>query len=86
VAGKTGTARKVPYDRKQYYASFVGVFPASAPQICIVVTVNEPDKAKVGYYGGTVAGPLFAELGAFIGKHLNIKPDKSPTQSKLVNR
>ncbi len=83
VAGKTGTAHKytgdpnVPYDNKRYYGSFVGVFPASAPRICIAVTVNEPEKNR-GYFGGKVAGPIFAELARLTGQHLNIKPDKSP--------
>jgi cell division protein FtsI/penicillin-binding protein 2 len=84
VAGKTGTAHKytgdpdAPYDNKRYYGSFVGVFPASAPRICVAVTVNEPDKNKVGHYGGQVAGPLFVTVANMIGRHLNIQPDKSP--------
>jgi len=91
VAGKTGTARKytgnpkIPYDKNHYNASFVGVFPASAPRICIAVTVSEPDKHKVGgYYGGLVAGPIFAKLAMLTGQHLNIKPDKAPDSTNQV--
>jgi cell division protein FtsI/penicillin-binding protein 2 len=89
VAGKTGTAHKYtgnpdnPYDNKRYYGSFAGVFPASDPKICIVVTVDEPNKALAGHYGGKVAGPIFAEIGAMAGHYLNIAPDKFPTMAEL---
>jgi cell division protein FtsI (penicillin-binding protein 3) len=89
VAGKTGTAHKYtgdpsnPYDNERYYGSFVGVFPASAPRLCIAITVDEPNKASAGHYGGVVAGPIFAEVAELAGQHLNIQPDKDPNQSSL---
>ena len=33
VAGKTGTARKQPYDQHRYMASFAGFAPAEAPRV-----------------------------------------------------
>jgi cell division protein FtsI/penicillin-binding protein 2 len=61
VAGKTGTARKPPYERPpyRYVASFVGFAPANAPRLAAIVVLDEP----VGnYYGGLVAAPAFAQI------------------------
>ena len=48
VAGKTGTAQKVEngqYVRK-YYSSFIGYFPASDPEISILVSLDDPVGAR----------------------------------------
>lgn len=62
IAGKTGTCQ-VDYnsDNIQYISSFVGYFPAEAPQYSCMVLVYKPNKQK-GYYGATVAGPVFKEI------------------------
>lgn len=63
MAGKTGTARIAnaitQYKDKVYQASFVGYFPADYPLYSCIVVINNP---KNGYYGGAVAGPVFAEI------------------------
>lgn len=75
MAGKTGTAKKyVPsytdasgkyhsggYSNKEYTASFAGFFPAEAPKYSCIVVVHNPDKKK-GYYGATVAAPVFKKI------------------------
>jgi cell division protein FtsI (penicillin-binding protein 3) len=75
MAGKTGTAKKyIPrvknrkgeweggyYSTKLYVASFAGFFPADNPKYSCIVVVHEPDKKK-GYYGATVAAPIFKEI------------------------
>ena len=64
VAGKTGTAHKVEggsYSDK-YVASFVGFAPASDPRLIVAVMIDEP--AGKSYYGGDVAGPVFAQVMA----------------------
>ncbi len=58
VAGKSGTSRA--YDPENgyaagHYASFVGFFPAEAPQLVIFVKLENP---KGTYYGGAVAAPV----------------------------
>lgn len=62
IAGKTGTCQ-VDYnsDNIQYISSFVGYFPAEAPQYSCMVLVYKPNRQK-GYYGATVAGPVFKEI------------------------
>lgn len=75
MAGKTGTAKKyIPrfknnkgeweggfYSTKRYVASFAGFFPADEPKYSCIVVVHDPDKKK-GYYGATVAAPIFKEI------------------------
>ncbi len=62
IAGKTGTAR-VNYtkkeERKKYNASFAGYFPVDAPKYSMIVMFYDPKK---GYYGGSVAGPVFKNI------------------------
>ncbi len=61
-AGKTGTT-KLEYWKEgsdKYQSSFVGYFPAEEPLYSCIVLINNP--RKNGYYGGTVAGPVFREI------------------------
>jgi cell division protein FtsI (penicillin-binding protein 3) len=63
VAGKTGTARKLvdgEYDATKLRASFAGFVPADAPEIVVVVSIDEPREHGRG--GGAVAAPCFAEI------------------------
>jgi cell division protein FtsI (penicillin-binding protein 3) len=62
MAGKTGTCQlnywKGTHD---YQASFAGYFPAEDPKYSCVVVINKPDYYK-GYYGSTVAAPIFRAI------------------------
>jgi len=64
VAGKTGTAHKLRpdgrgYSPSDYRALFVGMAPATNPQIVLAIVVENP----VGqYYGGLVSAPIFAKI------------------------
>lgn len=62
MAGKTGTCQ-VEYwiSPGRYISSFAGYFPAEDPQYSCIVVVNKPNK-KIGYYGSTVAAPVFKEI------------------------
>ncbi|HEU5175161.1 MAG TPA: penicillin-binding transpeptidase domain-containing protein, partial [Gemmatimonadaceae bacterium] len=58
LAGKTGTARRNVggrYAATQYYATFVGLFPAEDPQFVILVKLDSPQGE---YYGGATAAPV----------------------------
>ena len=64
MAGKTGTAKKFvngSYSNKHYVASFAGFFPVDNPKYSCFVMVDEPKKDK-GYYGASVAAPIFKEI------------------------
>jgi cell division protein FtsI/penicillin-binding protein 2 len=76
VAGKTGTAQKAGggrYLEGKYYSSFLGFFPADAPELCISVVLDEP---KNGHYGGQTAAPFFKEIAEQAANYLKLKPEK----------
>ncbi|MEE8409867.1 MAG: penicillin-binding protein 2, partial [Myxococcota bacterium] len=77
VAGKTGTAQKIDpvaggYSSDAHVAVFVGFLPAEAPRVVIAVAVDEPTGAVHG--GGSVAGPVFAEIGEAAMRYLGVIP------------
>lgn len=42
IGGKTGTAEKIPRNKKDYYISFMGFTPVDKPRVLIYVTIDEP--------------------------------------------
>jgi cell division protein FtsI (penicillin-binding protein 3) len=65
IAGKTGTAimnfeaHLKRGEAKRYRASFAGFFPAEKPIYACVVFITNP---RNGFYGGTVAAPVFRKI------------------------
>jgi cell division protein FtsI (penicillin-binding protein 3) len=82
VAGKTGTAAKPDpdggYSTSRYVASFVGVVPATAPRLVVLVTIDEP---RGTIWGGVAAAPAFADIARFALQYLEIPPD-APTEGQ----
>jgi len=66
-AGKTGTAQMADdsrgYGARRYQSSFAGYFPANNPKYSMIVVIRNP---RNGYYGGSVAGPVFKELADMV--------------------
>jgi cell division protein FtsI (penicillin-binding protein 3) len=84
VAGKTGTAHVVGekgYEENLHNSLFVGMVPASNPQIVIVIVVNEPKGEE--HYGGQVAAPVFSRVASGAMRILNIAPDLLPVSQNL---
>jgi cell division protein FtsI/penicillin-binding protein 2 len=86
VAGKTGTAAKPDpltggYSTSKYVASFVGIVPATAPRLLILVTVDEPQGA---IFGGTIAAPIFQQIARFALQYLEVPPD-NPAELQSSN-
>lgn len=76
VAGKTGTARKARSAKPdQFYASFVGFFPAENPEVCIMIAADEPATHEKGYYGGKACAPIFARIGRDVASYLALPPN-----------
>ncbi|MDX8383384.1 MAG: penicillin-binding transpeptidase domain-containing protein [Ghiorsea sp.] len=75
VAGKTGTAQKADskggYSKDKFTAVFAGLVPAEAPELAIVVVLDEPESS---IYGGTAAAPVFKEIAAASLPLLGIAP------------
>lgn len=67
AAGKTGTAQMADNDRgygaRRYQSSFAGYFPADNPKYSMIVVIRNP---RNGYYGASVAGPVFKELADMV--------------------
>ncbi|MCE9622133.1 MAG: penicillin-binding protein 2 [Actinomycetia bacterium] len=80
VAGKTGTAYKEndgsygEDGNRKYRATFVGFFPAQAPRVTILVTIDEPDPTSHDRFGGTAAAPLFTTVATAAIHELLITP------------
>jgi cell division protein FtsI (penicillin-binding protein 3) len=62
VAGKTGTALKVPYDTHETNASFAGFAPAGAPRLSAIVVMDAPQGSE---FGGDAAAPVFKQIMQF---------------------
>lgn len=61
IAGKTGTAQTASggsYTRR-YRASFAGFFPVEDPEVALLIVYDNPQN---GFYGGTVAAPVFGRI------------------------
>jgi cell division protein FtsI (penicillin-binding protein 3) len=81
VAGKTGTAQKVEhgtYSHSKVLASFVGYVPAEAPQLAIVVIIDEPRLAK---WGGEAAAPVFKRVAQQALYYLQVPSQQTQTIS-----
>jgi cell division protein FtsI (penicillin-binding protein 3) len=79
IAGKTGTAKKAGvggYSEDRYIALFAGLAPASAPQIVVVVVIEEP-QGEI-YYGGDIAAPVFSNIVTGALRVLAVPPDALP--------
>ncbi len=88
VGGKTGTAKKSSaggYDKDNYLSVFAGVAPISDPRLVMAVIVDEP--TQNGYYGGTVAAPVFQEVMSNALRILDIAPDDiSSLQAQIADK
>ncbi len=73
--GKTGTAHKYDHETKRYAAdrhlgSFAGLAPIDNPRLAIVVMIDEPTGGD--YFGGLVAGPVFAKIASESLRYLGV--------------
>ncbi|MCX6147177.1 MAG: penicillin-binding transpeptidase domain-containing protein [Candidatus Kapabacteria bacterium] len=82
IAGKTGTAQQIvngQYSKQDYFASFVGYYPADNPQIAIIVVVDRP---RVSIYGGASAAPIFQNIASRI---ISINPEYSLDKKSKID-
>lgn len=90
VAGKTGTAQMKDgrgYSNTDYNASFIGIVPATRPEIALLVTYQRPrycrslavSKAEgiplYNHQGGICAAPTFRRIAEFAMRRLEVEPD-----------
>lgn len=90
VAGKTGTAQMREgrgYSQTAYNASFIGIVPASRPEIVILVTYQKPAYCRsfklsqetglplYNHQGGVCAAPTFSRIASNVLRYLAVEPD-----------
>ncbi|HEV2613362.1 MAG TPA: penicillin-binding protein 2 [Gammaproteobacteria bacterium] len=78
ISGKTGTTRILGphgYELNHHNAVFVGMAPATNPRLVIAVELHDP--TKKAYFGGDVAGPIFAKVMGDALRILNVPPDNT---------
>ncbi|MBR0354292.1 MAG: PASTA domain-containing protein [Oscillospiraceae bacterium] len=80
IGGKTGTSEKVSLEaqtgQKQYIVSFIGVAPADAPQIAVLVFLDTPSNESGIYIsGGQMAAPVVGRMLADILPCLGVEPE-----------
>lgn len=75
VCGKTGTAQKInasgTYENCEYNGMFVGFAPREAPELAVLVVLDEPQKE---HYGGVVAAPAFRHIILESFNYLDVAP------------
>lgn len=59
IGGKTATSQTLPRSEHKYISSFLGFAPADAPQVLVLVVINNPQGM---YYGGQIAAPVAKEI------------------------
>ncbi len=86
VAGKTGTARRVREGGRgysdTYTSSFIGFVPSQSPAISILVVIDAPKAG--GYYGGTIAAPVFQAVADETLRYLGVPPTVELEQRSRV--
>jgi cell division protein FtsI/penicillin-binding protein 2 len=85
--GKTGTAVKHNPNGRGYLAgrytvSFAGMVPAEDPAFVMIVVIDDPQTTEVTRYGGTIAAPVFAKIGARVAAAMNLQPTEPIAPNK----
>lgn len=79
VAGKTGTAQTpdAQGNLTGTVSNFVGIVPADNPRFAVAVVVYKPTS---GFFGGTVAAPIFKTVAEFALLNAGVQPSSgAPT-------
>lgn len=88
VCGKTGTAQRVDpkggYTPGQYVVSFSGYFPAGDPEVAGIVLVDNARTPGTSQYGGTIAGPIFANIGRGMAQYLGLTPETDDSDGTTI--
>lgn len=71
VAAKTGTSEKIGDDRNARIGSCVAFAPADAPEVAVIIVVDEPTEGSK--YGSVVAAPYVANVMERILPYLGVE-------------
>jgi cell division protein FtsI (penicillin-binding protein 3) len=76
IAAKTGTSQEAAPGQRclcEYGSSYIGIAPATSPQLVVAVNVQNPTVGS--YFGDAVAGPVFYQVMKFALQTMRIPPD-----------
>lgn len=83
VGGKTGTSDKLDAGKSgQKWSSFVGVAPANAPKITVLIVVDDPTGTSGG---GAVAAPVAREVIENTLTYLNVERQYNDSEKALLD-
>ena len=77
VFGKTGTAQEAVaggYSTDRFFATFVGLAPATNPRLAALVVLDDPSAGR--HQGGEVSAPVFSEIMGDSLRLLAVAPDE----------
>ncbi len=80
IAGKTGTAEKLPRKAKNYVVSFCGFAPAKDPQVLLYVAIDVPHVEDQPH--SSFASGVFAKIMGEILPYMNVFPE---TDMEITN-
>jgi cell division protein FtsI (penicillin-binding protein 3) len=66
------------YFAKQYNTSFIAAAPATAPEIVVLVVIDDPGPEQIAqrrHYGSWVAGPVVRSINERVLPYLGVEPD-----------
>jgi len=75
VTDEAGRIKKWVYSNMVFNSTFCGFAPVENPRVVILVTLQGTVKPR--HYGGTVAAPVFAQVGEKVLKYLHVQPDET---------
>lgn len=81
IAGKTATGENGRGDNMKYLAGYVGIAPASNPEIVVMMNVFDP-KGPLGNGGSTVCGPVVGSIVDEVLKYMDVQTDYPVSQSE----
>ena len=86
IAGKTGTAEKLPRSAKNYLVSFCGFAPADDPEVLVYVTIDTPHVEDQPH--SSFASGVFSQIMSDILPYLNVFPsaEYEAEQSELAGQ
>lgn len=70
IGGKTGTAKKRPYEEKKYVCSFAGFAPANDPKALVYVVIDEnhnPETFDKSSPASSMCGAIMSEILPYLG-------------------
>ena len=81
IAGKTATGENGRGDNTKYLAGFVGIAPASNPEIVVVMNLYDP-VGPSGHGGATICGPVVASIVDEVLKYMDVQTDYTVNETE----